>query len=325
MTAVRVKPLFVLESLPEAIRTLDFSNDGRHLVSGDRTGTVVVWDIESRAKYRAFNHAIFSDVHSVIFLPNDKSVASAGVNMKIKLWDIRAGRCVKTLGNTIFSKNKGHTGSISSIASSPGVNHIISGSSDGTIRIWDLNIGSCITTISYHRLVSAVAVSPNGAFIAGGDQGHSSHNGNIRIWTIEKCVELGTLSLDERCGRIEHLSFSPDERFLGAAYAYCGGYANAYLNDNVVRIWDWRAAKCVNTLAGHSSYLNSCALSPDGSLIASASSDATVKIWDWQTGKCIRTLADHTGGVNSAVFSACGRYIASAGQDKSIRIYSARL
>ncbi|KAL6151995.1 hypothetical protein ACJQWK_04379 [Exserohilum turcicum] len=50
----------------------------------------------------------------------------------------------------------------------------------------------------------------------------------------------------------------------------------------------WSA--CLQTLEGHSSYVNSVAFSHDSTRLASASDDSTVKIWDASSGACLQTL-----------------------------------
>ncbi|WZZ77651.1 hypothetical protein YC2023_098223 [Brassica napus] len=48
---------------------------------------------------------------------------------------------------------------------------------------------------------------------------------------------------------------------------------------------DW-----MNTLAGHSGYLNTVALSPDGSMCASGGKDGTVLLWDMAEGTTLCSL-----------------------------------
>jgi WD40 repeat protein len=64
------------------------------------------------------------------------------------------------------------------------------------------------------------------------------------------------------------------------------------------------------------------AYSPDGKLIATASSDATVRMWESGTGKCARTLEGHGGAVSAVAFSPADRALATASTDETARIWS---
>src|SRR5207248_2264502 len=55
---------------------------------------------------------------------------------------------------------------------------------------------------------------------------------------------------------------------------------------------EWSA--CLQTLEGHSHWVNSVAFSHDSARLASASHDKTVKIWDVSRGECLQTLEGHS-------------------------------
>jgi WD40 repeat protein len=65
------------------------------------------------------------------------------------------------------------------------------------------------------------------------------------------------------------------------------------------------------TLAGHSDWVTSVAVSPDGTWLASGSLDGTIGIWDAATGRRRSTLTGHGGGVVALAVSPDGTWLAS--------------
>lgn len=67
--------------------------------------------------------------------------------------------------------------------------------------------------------------------------------------------------------------------------------------------------------------MKSVTFSPDGSLLASGSSDNTIKLWDVKSRTNITTLKGHTSGVNSVAFSPDGSLLASGSSDDTILLW----
>lgn len=76
-------------------------------------------------------------------------------------------------------------------------------------------------------------------------------------------------------------------------------------------------------LTGHKNWVNSVAVSLNGTWAASGSDDKTVKIWDLATGQCRATLKGHTHQVRSVAITPDGKRILSGSFDNSVRVWDA--
>jgi WD40 repeat protein len=97
--------------------------------------------------------------------------------------------------------------------------------------------------------------------------------------------------------------------------------------ENVILLMDVETGREAHTLRGHSRIVQSIAFSPDGTTLASGSSDKTIRLWDTQTGDLRLTLSQPDqiiagqrnlgipGMVFSVAFSPDGTLLASGGGD----------
>src|SRR5262249_4193062 len=79
-------------------------------------------------------------------------------------------------------------------------------------------------------------------------------------------------------------------------------------------------------LSGHKGDVVAALFSPDGSRIATASTDGTVRVWDPVTGQSLATLVGRSGGgppaaVKDIAFSPSGLLLATAAADGTARLW----
>lgn len=76
-----------------------------------------------------------------------------------------------------------------------------------------------------------------------------------------------------------------------------------------------------HTLRGHTDWIYSIAISPDGQTLASGSFDKTINLWELSTGSLIQTLSNHSKGVCCVAISPDGHMLASGSWDETIKLW----
>jgi WD40 repeat protein len=94
--------------------------------------------------------------------------------------------------------------------------------------------------------------------------------------------------------------------------------------DNTIKLWDVKTGKELQTLTGHSNWINSVAFSSDGSTLASGSLDNTIKLWDVKTGKELQTLTGHSNWITLVSFSSDGLTLASGSGGNTIKLWDVK-
>ncbi|WP_437310615.1 NB-ARC domain-containing protein [Sorangium sp. So ce388] len=77
----------------------------------------------------------------------------------------------------------------------------------------------------------------------------------------------------------------------------------------------------LRTLGGHTDAVDGVAITSDGRIAVSASSDKTLKVWDLGTGQLLRTLEGHTADVPGVAVTPDGRIAVSASLDKTLKVW----
>lgn len=181
----------ILDTYPgntQAVLTLDWSPDGKHIASGGADGAVQVWSATTgQTSLTYVRHS--ASVYAVSWSPDSKLIASGGADGTVQVWDAATGR-------TLFTY-RGHSGAVNSVVwqrgpflSSWNEAFIASGGADTTVQVWSFGMigdtknllamalqGELLIYRGHSGPVTSVTWAPDGQHIASG-----SEDGTVQVW-----------------------------------------------------------------------------------------------------------------------------------------------
>uniref|UniRef100_A0AC35FH22 Small ribosomal subunit protein RACK1 n=1 Tax=Panagrolaimus sp. PS1159 TaxID=55785 RepID=A0AC35FH22_9BILA len=225
---------------------------------------------------------------------NPNLIVSASRDKSLMLWNLEDNGHDVVVGKPVRAL-RGHSHFVSDCSISSDGQYALSGSWDKSLRLWDLHTGQTTRRFSGHtKDVLSVAFSADNRQIVSG-----SRDRTIKLWnTLAQCKHTVT----EDC----HTDWVSTVRFSPSA-------------ENPAIVWNLSNCRLKTNHIGHSGYVNSVTVSPDGSLCASGGKDGTAMLWDLNEGKHLYTLGGNEV-VNALSFSP-DRYWLSAAVGSSIKIW----
>jgi hypothetical protein len=194
----------------EKVTAVAFSADGRHLaVAGGVPGTegeVRLYALppggmpEELPEHSLAAHADL--IYALAFSPDGQVLATAGYDRLIKLWDVAAGRALRTL--------KDHSDTVYGLAFSPDGKLLVSASADRAVKVWDAATGGRLAALADATdWVYAVAWSPDGRHVAAAGVDRS-----IRVYEVAGVQTHLVHSVFAHAGPVTRLVYSADGRTL---------------------------------------------------------------------------------------------------------------
>ena len=314
------------------IDALAFSPDGQTFVSGNRDGTVHLWENNNAWQPTLIGEPFPGHkdaIYAVAFSPDGQTIVSGSRDGSLHLWDLQ--------GNAIRQPFQGHEGGVLSVAFSPDGQTIVSGGRDGAVRLWNIQGNPIGNPSQGHRFaVAAIAVSPDGKTIASG-----SYDG-LRLWDMQgNPIDL-PVQEDSDEGSATNINGSQVEQLLQAsrnavhslAFSLDGQTLISGQGGGTLRLWNLRGNPPVQTIRGHKDTVFSVTVMPDRydveftdgyqqGTIVSGSRDGTVRLWDMEGNAIGQPFQQHEDMVFAVAASTDGKTIVSSGFDGALRLWPA--
>jgi general transcriptional corepressor TUP1 len=233
----------VFDGHQQEIYSLDFSLDGRLIVSGSGDKTARIWDMDlGTSKVLTINDpdSLNNDagVTSVAISPNGQLVAAGSLDTVVRIWDVATAQLVERL--------RGHRDSVYSVAFTPDGKGLVSGSLDKTLKYWD---------------VSGLSSGVGGSGVKGRKEGQANGGGPVNGPGQPGGLGLGGLVRKDGEKGLCTMNFTGHKDYvLSVAVSHDGQWVVSGSKDRGVQFWDARSAVVQCMLQGHKNSGGSCFL-----------------------------------------------------------------
>jgi WD40 repeat protein len=279
---------------------LEFTRDGRTLVSAGDSGGVVIWDLARgnvRERLAAHDPA---DVSALAMAPDGRTFYTAATDARMAIWDLAGSRRL----DRRFPAGPAMTyddGSPKGNAMSPDGKRLAVTQMDGSVWLVDPQTLAVVRKARVQKgALLAAGFSPDGKLLA-----VTGEHARVTLLNAETLAPVRTLArLPGRSSQA--VTFSPDGRLVASAALDASGPDLA----GVGRVWDVRSGEATSIRMNVSG--NTLSFSPDGRYLAGDGAEVNIggntEVYDVRSGKRV-TIA--TGDlVRSVAFSHDGRLLA---------------
>ncbi|XP_022525992.2 autophagy-related protein 16-1 isoform X1 [Astyanax mexicanus] len=282
------------------------------------------------------------EVNAVRFSPGSRLLATGGMDRRVKLWEVVAGRCEPK--GALTGSNAG----ITSIEFDSAGSYLLAASNDFASRIWTVDDYRLRHTLTGHsgKVLSARFLLDNARIVSG------SYDRTLKLWDLRSKVCMKTVFAGSSCNDIVCTEqcvmsghFDKKVRFwdIRAESIVCelellGRVTSLDLNhdrtelltcsrDDLVKIIDLRNNSVRQTFSAQGfkcgSDFTRVTFSPDGGYVAAGSADGVLYVWNVLTGKLDKTLdKNHSSAINSVSWSPSGTYVVSVEKGSKAVLWS---
>lgn len=235
---------------------------GGYFATAGYDRTVRTWDEKTGKPLQVFSGHT-RHLWAIDISPDGRFIASGGVDTTVKIWDTVSGRELHTM--------RGHANNVGGAAFSPSGKMLATCSLDKVI-IWDYLKGIELTSIKSTAGMQNVDFSPDGKFLAVGDDDRKIVLLDTTTWHTVKTLKGHTQT-------VFTLKFSPN----GTRLASSG-------RDGSVKIWELEQGQEVLSLRGRDPRaLLDLRFSPDGNSLVTVGVSGQLLVWSAATPREVLT------------------------------------
>jgi WD40 repeat protein len=317
------------------ILDLEYSPDGKYLVSAGSDNKIIIWDLRSSKQMNILSgHS--GPVSDICFYPEKKIIASASDDKTVKLWEYPSGKLLESYDfftkevKAIDFRKDG-----SEIACASDSIYIID-LKDKSYRTVDKEARRIFTTVHFSHL--------DRYLIFGGRKEKKiylyslqkrkivkkfKHKSN-QVITDKKDIHFYSAGNNGTIKREPISTISARKNLNLSAERNWHSFFSLAMNEDLlfgsnksglILAYNRKSGKRKFILKGHEGQVKALSMSPDGKFLASAGDDHRINIWDIKNKRVAKTLQGGTGSINSISFNEDGTKMFIAYNNEEFRIW----
>jgi len=283
----------VLQGHADWVLALSVSASGKLLLTGGRDGMLYLWDGETGRRVAGLD-ARGAYVYGCVFWGQDRKALSCGGDRLACVWDLDSHKMERAFE---------HPDEVRGCAVHEGRGLFATACYDGGVRVGSLSEPRLVCGIQAHGdRANSVAFTPDGAYVVSGGRDGFLCVTDIATGAVARRAQTGS-----NCFKVA--MFPGDARF---AVAHGDGDVSLWAVDTLREIARVRGA--------HRGEANGCAVSADGTRVATGGTDGAVAIWSADGLAPVARLGGHGSAVFACAFLSPDR-VATGSADNTVRVF----
>ncbi|XP_053707440.1 angio-associated migratory cell protein isoform X2 [Synchiropus splendidus] len=287
----------------DSVTCATFSHDSALVASGDMSGLIKVWKVETKEEIWSFE---VGDLEWLEWHPCAPVLLAGTNDGNVWMWKIPSGDC-KTFQSSACQATCGKI--------LPDGKRAVVGYDDGTVRVWDLKQGKAIHTIKGHQgALTCLAANKDGSLVLTG-----SVDGCSKLVNTTTGKVLAAFSADGAQTRVPN---DEGETNSVESVGFCNILplvAVAYL-DGTLAVFDL-TTQALRHRCHHEAGLVQLLWEESSSVVSTCSLDGALRLWDARTGSMISEYRGHAAEILSFTINRDASLAVTASGDNQSKVF----